>query len=138
MEIRDSHSKEGDLLAYDIALNIASNDLVIKNNDLILIDNAERVAQQVLITLRFWFGEWFLDTREGVPYLEYVLVKNPNMSHIRQILTEKIQSVEGVKSIVSLNFDFRRVTRELYVDFEIDTDYGLITERAVLGYGGRG
>ncbi|WP_346687944.1 hypothetical protein [Megamonas hypermegale] len=138
VEIRDNRSKEGDLLAYDIALNIASNDLVIKNNDLILIDNAERVAQQVLITLRFWFGEWFLDTREGVPYLEYVLVKNPNMSHIRQILTEKIQSVEGVKSIVSLDFDFRRVTRELYVDFEIDTDYGLITERAVLGYGGRG
>lgn len=135
---RDNRSKEGDLLAYDIALNIASNDLVIKNNDLILIDNAERIAQQVLITLRFWLGEWFLDTREGMPYLEYVLVKNPNMSHIRQILTEKIQSIEGVKSIVSLNFDFRRVTRELYVDFEVDTDYGLITERAVLGYGGRG
>ena len=135
-EIRDNRSKEGDLLAYDIALNIASNDLVIKNNDLILIDNAERVAQQVLITLRFWLGEWFLDTREGVPYLEYVLVKNPNMSHIRQILTEKIQSVEGVKRIISLDFDFRRVARELYVDFEVDTDYGLITERAVLGYGG--
>lgn len=133
---RDSRSKEGDLLAYDIALNIAKNDLVIKNNDLILIDNAERVAQQVLITLRFWLGEWFLDTREGVPYLEYVLVKNPNMSHIRQILTEKIQSVEGVKRIISLDFDFRRVARELYVDFEVDTDYGLITKRAVLGYGG--
>ena len=137
-EIQDNRSKEGDLLAYDIALNIAKNDLVVQNNDLILIDNAERVAQQVLITLRFWLGEWFLDTREGVPYLEYVLVKNPNMSHIRQILTEKIQSLEGVKSIISLDFDFRRVTRELYVDFEVDTDYGLIKERAVLGYGGRG
>lgn len=137
VEIQGNRSKEGDLLAYDIALNIASNDLVIKNNDLILIDNAERVAQQVLITLRFWLGEWFLDTREGVPYLEYVLVKNPNMNHIRQILAEKIQSVEGVNNIVSLDFDFRRITRELYVNFEIDTDYGLVTERVVLGYGGR-
>lgn len=137
VEIQGNRSKEGDLLAYDIALNIALNDLVIKNNDLILIDNAERVAQQVLITLRFWLGEWFLDTREGVPYLEYILVKNPNMSHIKQILTEKIKSVDGVNSIVSLNFDFRRIRRELYVDFEINTDYGLITERAVLGYGGR-
>lgn len=95
------------------------------------------VAQQVLITLRFWLGEWFLDTREGVPYLEYILVKNPNMSHIKQILTEKIKSVDGVNNIVSLDFDFRRITRELYVNFEIDTDYGLVTERAVLGYGGR-
>ena len=133
---RDNRNKEGDLLAYDIALNISKNDLVLQNGDLIIIDNTERVAQQVLITLRFWLGEWFLDTREGVPYLEYVLVKNPNMSHIRQILTEKIQSVEGVKRIISLDFDFRRVARELYVDFEVDTDYGLITERAVLGYGG--
>ena len=95
------------------------------------------MAQQVLITLRFWLGEWFLDTREGVPYLEYILVKNPNMSHIKQILTEKINSVDGVNNIVSLDFDFRRITRELYVNFEIDTDYGLVTERAVLGYGGR-
>lgn len=137
VEIQGNRNKEGDLLAYDIALNIALNDLVIKNNDLILIDNAERVAQQVLITLRFWLGEWFLDTREGVPYLEYILVKNPNMSHIKQILTEKIKSVDGVNSIVSLDFDFRRITRELYVDFEVNTDYGLITERVVLGYGGR-
>ena len=62
-------------MAYDIALNTANNDLVIKNNDLILIDNAERIAQQVLITLRFWLNEWFLDTRQGIPYLEYILVK---------------------------------------------------------------
>lgn len=72
-------------MAYDIALNTANNDLVIKNNDLILIDNAERIAQQVLITLRFWLNEWFLDTRQGIPYLEYILVKNPNKNHIKQI-----------------------------------------------------
>ncbi|WP_304154230.1 hypothetical protein [Megamonas hypermegale] len=133
---RDNRNKEGDLLAYDIALNVNTNDLVLQNGDLIIIDNAERVAQQILITLRFWLNEWFLDTRQGVPYLEYILVKNPNMSHIRQILTQQIQSVEGVKDIVSLDLDFRRVTRELYVYFEADTDYGLVTERAVLGYGG--
>lgn len=135
MAIQDSHSKEGDLLAYDIALNVSTSDLVLQGNDLIIIDNAERVAQQVLITLRFWLNEWFLDTRQGVPYLECILVKNPNMSHIRQIITEQIQSVEGVRRIVSLDFDFRRVSRELYIFFEADTDYGLITERAMLGYG---
>ena len=46
-------------MAYDIALNTANNDLVIKNNDLILIDNAERIAQQVLITLRFGWMNGF-------------------------------------------------------------------------------
>ena len=123
-------------MAYDIALNISKNDLVLQNGDLIIIDNTERVAQQVLITLRFWLNEWFLDTREGVPYLEYILVKNPNISQIRQILTQQIRNVEGVKNVVYLDLDFKRVTRELYVYFEVDTDYGLVAERAVLGYGG--
>ena len=71
---------------YDIAMGINTNDIVLDaDNSLFMIDNAERVAQQIVITLRFWYGEWFLDTSDGTPYLEYILVKNPNMSHIRQI-----------------------------------------------------
>ena len=65
-------------MAYDIAMDVNTNDIVLKNGDALLIDNAERIAQQILISLRFWLGEWFLDTRQGVPYLEYILVKNPN------------------------------------------------------------
>ena len=91
-------------MAYDIALNTANNDLVIKNNDLILIDNAERIAQQVLITLRFWLNEWFLDTRQGIPYLEYILVKNPNKkSYKANFFLKKIMNIEGVKEISSMN-----------------------------------
>lgn len=127
--------KEGDLLAYDIALNTANNDLVIKNNDLILIDNAERIAQQVLITLRFWLNEWFLDTRQGIPYLEYILVKNPNKNHIKQIFSEKIMNIEGVKEISSMNLDFSMIRRELSINYEINTKYGLITNEVILGYG---
>lgn len=124
-------------MAYDIALNTANNDLVIKNNDLILIDNAERIAQQVLITLRFWLNEWFLDTRQGIPYLEYILVKNPNKNHIKQIFSEKIMNIEGVKEISSMNLDFSmiQIRRELSISYEINTKYGLITNEVILGYG---
>lgn len=105
------------------------------SGDLIIIDNAERVAQQVLITLREWLGEWFLKTSDGIPYLEYILVKNPNEAHIRQILTQAIESVEGVKDVTELEFAFNHVLRTLAVAYEIDTDYGLITRKEVLGYG---
>ena len=54
---------------YDLALNVDSWDLVFHNNDLLLIDNAERIGQQIKITLQFWFEEWFLDTTQGIPYL---------------------------------------------------------------------
>ena len=117
-------------------MGINSNDIVLDaDNSLFMIDNAERVAQQIVITLRFWYGEWFLDTSDGTPYLEYILVKNPNMSHIRQILTERIQSVEGVISVDEMNLEFDRQARSLIVDYEASTNYGLLTERVMLGYG---
>jgi hypothetical protein len=129
-----SHSKEGMTMADDIAMNINSNDLVIRDGDIFLIDNAERVAQQILITLRFWYGEWFLNTTEGVPYLEYILVKNPNLAHVRQILTEAIESVPGVVSLDSMDIDFDRQGRTLAVEYSATTDFGLLTRREVLGY----
>lgn len=127
---------EGDeTMAYDLAMDVSTSDLIVHGGDLMIVDNAERVAQQVLITLREWLGEWFLKTSDGIPYLEYILVKNPNEAHIRQILTQAIESVEGVKDVTELEFAFNRILRTLTVSYEIDTDYGLSTRKEVLGYG---
>lgn len=122
-------------MAYDLAMNVKTGDLVVRNGDLMIVNNGERVAQQVLITLREWLGEWFLKTSDGVPYLEYILVKNPNEAHVRQVLSEAIHSVEGVKGVTELEFAFNRILRTLTVSYEIDTDYGFITKKEVLGYG---
>lgn len=122
-------------MAYDLAMNVQTGDLVVRNGDLIIVNNGERVAQQVLITLREWLGEWFLKTSDGIPYLEYILVKNPNEAHVRQILTEAIENVEGVKKVTELEFVFNRILRTLTVSYEIATDYGFITKKEVLGYG---
>ena len=122
-------------MSHDLAMNMATGDLVLRDGDVLLIDNAERVAQQILITLRFWLGEWFLDTKDGIPYLEYVLVKSPNLLHIRQIFTEAMEKVDGVKRVEEMNLVFDVKNRSLHVDYEVSTDYGLITRREVLGYG---
>ena len=122
-------------MAYDLAMDVSTSDLIVQGGDLMIVDNAERVAQQVLITLREWLGERFLKTSDGIPYLEYILVKNPNEAHIRQILTQAIESVEGVKDVTELEFAYNHVLRTLAVAYEIDTDYGLITRKEVLGYG---
>ena len=124
-------------MAEDIAMNINNNDLILQDGDLLLIDNAERCAQQILISLRFWYGEWFLNTTEGVPYLEYILIKKPNIAHVRQVLTEAIEQVEGVQSVDSMTIDFDRQGRRLAVDYAVTTNYGLITRKEVLGYDGR-
>ncbi len=126
---------DGGVILYDLALNVDNWDLVFHNNDLMLIDNAERIGQQIKITLQFWFEEWFLDTTKGVPYLQYICVKNPNLQHIRQIFREAIQSVPGVDSVTELTLNVNARERILSVTYTANTSAGLLTRRELLGYG---
>ncbi|WP_288573803.1 hypothetical protein [uncultured Phascolarctobacterium sp.] len=119
----------------DIALHANDHDILIKDGDFLLIDNAERVAQQIKVKLLTFLGEWFLDTTWGVPYLEYILVKQPNQELIKQILSEQISSVDDVKSLNALELDYQVKIRTLIVNYEVSTEYGLITRKEVLGYG---
>ena len=121
---------------YDLALNVDAWDLVFHNNDLMLIDNAERIGQQIKITLQFWFKEWFLDTTQGIPYLEHICVKNPNLQHIRQIFRTAIQSVPGVDSVTELTLSVNAKKRILSVTYTANTTAGLLTRRELLGYEG--
>jgi hypothetical protein len=123
------------LSLYDLALNVDSWDLVFHNNDLLLIDNAERIGQQIKITLQFWFQEWFLDTTKGIPYLEYICIKNPNLQHIRQIFRNAIQSVPDVDSVTELSLSVNAKERILSVTYTANTSAGLLTRKELLGYG---
>ena len=122
-------------MAYDIAMDVNTNDIVLKGGKVLLIDNAERIAQQILISLRFWLGEWFLNTRQGVPYLEYILVKNPNETHIKQVLTDAIKEVDGVDLVTNMDLSLNRIKRALTVEYTVKTSAGLLTRKEVLGYG---
>jgi hypothetical protein len=120
---------------YDFALSAADHDLIFVDGDLMLIDNAERIAQQVKIKLKSFLGEWFLDTIYGVPYWEDILVKNPSLGHIRNILRQQILDVDDVAAVTSLSLTLNSQSRTLTVDFVAETTYGLVTDREVLGYG---
>nr|DAG38519.1 MAG TPA: Baseplate wedge protein [Caudoviricetes sp.] len=120
----------------DLALNAKTHDLVL-NGDVMFIDDVERVAQQIKIQLLTFLGEWFLDVTHGVPYLEYVLVKNPNFTLIRELFREQILKVDGVSNLVSIDIDFESATRKMLLSYEAETEYGMIVRKEVLGYGVR-
>ena len=119
----------------DIALDARTHDIVLKDGDMLFIDNAERVAQQIKIQLLTFYGEWYLDTSWGVPYLDYILVKNPNFTIIRQIFKEQILSVDDVKAVESLEVEYDAQERTMKVEYIASTEYGLITRKEILGYG---
>lgn len=64
-------------------------------------------------------GEWFLDTRIGMPYFRLVLVKNPDLSVVRRVFYRWLTSVQVVAKVVRIDIDYQRAARRMGMDFEL-------------------
>ena len=100
----------------DIALD-TDGDLLIENNSLVLARDDDAIVQQLIIRFKFVLGEWFLDIRLGVPYFGEILIKNPDLSRVRGIFRQIIETTPGIKSLESFSLDVEGVTRKATVIF---------------------
>ena len=108
----------------DLAFDPKVKDLIIPIQPM---DGAARIRQAVTIHLRRWRGDWFLDTSDGVPYVESILGKNKRPEIVEAILRAEILKVRGVKSIKSFTLLNDQRTRKISVDWSADTTEGLIS-----------
>lgn len=109
----------------DITLTEA-HDLDVSLGDLLLVDGAEQVRQQLIIKLKLWTGEWFLDTEFGTPYLQSILGKQLTLSGAIVAIRKSILEVPGVRQITAFAYRFDNATRELSVVFSADTPFGIV------------
>ncbi|MGL6014112.1 MAG: hypothetical protein ACRC0J_21805 [Shewanella oncorhynchi] len=110
----------------DIKLT-AGHDLDVSTLDLVLIDDADRVRQQLLIKLLLWTGEWFLDTEFGTPYMQDILGKQLTLYGALAAIRKSIIEVDDVLQITSFSHTFSNQTRKLSVKFEVSTPYGNVS-----------
>lgn len=110
----------------DLALDTITHDLLITGLDLSVIKGADRVRQNVLIKLRLWTSEWFLDTEFGTPYIDQILGKQISLGGAVAALKKSILEVNDVSAITQFTYEFNRSARALTVDFTCSTPYGLI------------
>jgi len=110
----------------DLSLDPITNDLLITGLDLSVIKGADRVMQQILVKLKLWTGEWFLDTQFGTPYIDNVLGKQVSLAGAVAALKKSILEVNDVSRLDSFKYSFDRQSRALAVDFVAETPYGLI------------
>jgi hypothetical protein len=108
----------------------AGGDLALVAGDLALTSDpdGETIAQRVAIRLRWFYGEWFLDTRKGVKYRERVMVKNPNMAEIETMLSTTILETPGIVSLDRYSQTLDRATRRLSVSYRATADNGAIID----------
>lgn len=113
----------------DFKLNL-DGDIIWRNGPLLRQDTtqtpAEVTGQRLLILLRTWMGEWFLDTTYGIPWEQRILAKKQvSKVSVDLILQQKVLSDEGVKEIVSWESTF--VNRHYDLTFKIKVVDGTIS-----------
>lgn len=113
-------------MSNDLYLDPITHDLAITNLDLSIVKGADRVRQQLLVKLKLWVNEWFLDTEFGTPYLESILGKRISLAGANAALKQAIMEVNDVDAITEFRTTFSRQERTLKVDFVCSTPFGLI------------
>jgi hypothetical protein len=106
----------------------SSGDWDVTGGKLSLTTGINETVQRVAARLLLFKGEWFLDLRQGVPYFEVVLVKNPDLDAIRQMLTNIIATTQGVKSVTQVKLTFDRPKRKLTYAWSAKNDAGVVIE----------
>lgn len=86
-------------------------DLDIQGNSFYVVDDEQAIMQDIFVTLQWFYGEWFLDARAGIPYYEKVLTKNPNRRQVSNILRRAILSRPGIAEIITFDLNYDPATR---------------------------
>lgn len=103
-----------------------TDDLDLSTGDFQLISGLDEMRQVILISLRTFLGEWFLDTRIGAPWYEEILGQKPNLPVVQAFIENVLLAVPGVTQVLNLEADYIGATRVLTVSFDAITTEGTV------------
>lgn len=108
---------------------LQNGDLYFKGTDIVLKNS---VRQKINIRLLWFFQEWRWDDEAGLPYFEYVFVKNPDTSQIQELIEEQIFNVDEVTAVNDVTVEVDSVTRKATIQYEAVTDEETFREEVVI------
>lgn len=97
------------------------NDFALTASGQLQLETDAVIAAAIKLKHRFQFfkGEWFLDTRIGVPYFTTILgIKKPNIEIIRRMLRRIILSCPPIVTVEKLDVYFLPASRTLVFEFQ--------------------
>ena len=128
MEIHLRRSREGGE-EMDILLD-GNGDLAFKGTDIIL---ANSVRQKIKIRLKWFFQEWRWDDEAGVPYFEYLFVKNPDIDQIKELIEDQIFNVAEITEVNDVSIEIDSLKRSAVIRYEAVTDEKTYKEEVKIG-----
>lgn len=113
----------------DILLDRDGDIVVSETGD---VSITESVRQAVLVRLRWIYQEWRLGPELGFPWFDYVFIKNPETTTIRQLIREEIMSVDKVTDAQVTSATFDKKTRTFRVIYTVTVDDETFREEVTL------
>jgi hypothetical protein len=113
---------------------IPTGDLALENGDVVVLglvtDTRVRYIRQKIVTrFKFFYKEWFLDQRQGLPYYRDVFTKTPNLDLIRSLYLRVLRDTPGVLDVVTFSLIYDRAARSVTFTFEAVVEGGEIEVR---------
>lgn len=99
-------------------INPVEGDLYLdEHGDVPWLDGRDAIAQHIRIRLRFFYGEWFQNTDEGIPYFQELLEKGAQ-DRAEAILRKVVLGTPGVVALNAFAVVFDNAKRSGVVTFE--------------------
>lgn len=113
----------------DLMLSNDGDLYVSATGDVIITDS---LCQDVKIRLKWIHDEWRLGPEFGFRWFEDVLVKNPSLENIQQLIRNEALQVEGVNDIEITSIDFDKEKRQIHFAFTLITSEETYKEEGTL------
>ena len=113
---------------YDLALDSVTGDLDLTNGCR-LIRGSERIIQELKIRFRTFLGEYFLDTRKGLPWIRWRETKTPDsaLREMEALFTAEVQETVDIEGLEPPGVTCTMVNRRVHIKFKARTAFGILT-----------
>ena len=89
-------------------------------------DGVGEMIQRIIMAIKTHLGERMLNTNDGLPWTEEILIKNPNLGQITSRARAYLMTIEGVTRVLQLDIDPPDpTTREMDWTLNVETTSGI-------------
>jgi len=96
------------------------------DGDPVLCAGVDLVRQRLIMGLKLFLGEYYLDISKGMPWYQYVLTDQPKTNVIEALFRAKILEDDEITKITSFSMSIEKPTRTLRVSFSAQSALGVI------------
>jgi len=110
----------------DLKLDTETWDLVVEDFDLATVDGLDAIEQNIGQRLKTFLGEYFLDTRIGIPYFQEIFKKKYDPIIVDTAFKRELINTNGVLELLEFSLTINNTIRQLNLSTRILTSSGVV------------